>query len=62
MDEINTNANNPSTELHNDTLYRNIRDTLSKARSKVYVAINFAMVEAYWSIGQQIEEGIGIIF
>jgi len=59
MDEINTNANNPSTELHNDTLYRNIRDTLSKARSKVYVAINFAMVEAYWSIGQQIEEAVG---
>ena len=40
-------------------IYQGIRDTLATARSKAYTAINFAMVEAYWDIGRQIEEAIG---
>ena len=40
-------------------IYQGIRDTLAKARAKAYVAINSAMVEAYWDIGRQIEESIG---
>ena len=52
-----------STELINGkadaAIYQGIRDTLAKARTKAYVAINSAMVEAYWDIGKQIEESIG---
>jgi hypothetical protein len=40
-------------------IYRNIRDTLAQARTKAFAAINFAMVEAYWKIGRQIEEAVG---
>lgn len=37
-------------------VYQNIRETVLTAKNKVYTAINFAMVEAYWSIGKQIAE------
>lgn len=40
----------------NTSIYKSIRDTLAQARSKVYAAINFVMVEAYWDIGRQIAE------
>ena len=40
-------------------VYQNIRAILAQARSKAYTAINFAMVEAYWEIGRQIEEAVG---
>jgi len=40
-------------------VYQGIRDTLARARSKVYTALNSAMVEAYWDIGRQIEESVG---
>jgi predicted nuclease of restriction endonuclease-like (RecB) superfamily len=40
-------------------LYKGIRDTLAQARSKAYTAINFAMVEAYWEIGRQIDDAVG---
>jgi hypothetical protein len=33
-------------------IYQTIRETLVKARTKAYAAINFAMVEAYWNIGR----------
>ena len=39
-----------------DNFYSSIRDILSKARQKAYTAVNFAMVEAYWSIGRMIVE------
>ena len=39
--------------------YDQIRDILSAARSKVYSAANFAMVEAYWHIGKSIVEKQG---
>ncbi|MCF8081893.1 MAG: DUF1016 N-terminal domain-containing protein [Deltaproteobacteria bacterium] len=39
-----------------DSLYREIRDVLEKARSSAYRAVNFAMVQAYWQIGYLIVE------
>ena len=39
--------------------YSGIRRILEQARAKAYVAVNFAMVEAYWEIGKQITEEIG---
>jgi predicted nuclease of restriction endonuclease-like (RecB) superfamily len=42
-----------------NTVYQSIRTVLTNARQKVYSAINFAMVEAYWEIGRQIEQAVG---
>ena len=41
--------------LHDNT-YGKVRDTVITARRKVYSAVNFAMVEAYWEIGKEIFE------
>jgi predicted nuclease of restriction endonuclease-like (RecB) superfamily len=46
------------TELDAD-IYHGIRDTLAEARKKAFNAVNFAMVEAYWDIGRQIDEAVG---
>ncbi|GHU91958.1 hypothetical protein FACS189476_12750 [Spirochaetia bacterium] len=40
-------------------VYPSIRKTVLNAKTKVYTAINFAMVEAYWDIGRQITEEQG---
>ena len=40
-------------------VYLNIRDTLAEARKKAFSAVNFAMVEAYWDVGRQIDEAVG---
>ena len=40
--------------VHN--LYGDIRTVLEKARSSAYRAVNSAMVQAYWRIGQLIVE------
>jgi len=34
-----------------DTLYKEIRSVLEKARSTAYRAVNFAMIQAYWQMG-----------
>ena len=39
-----------------ENLYATVRAILSEARMKAYTAVNFAMVESYWLIGQQIVE------
>lgn len=39
-----------------DNLYVGIRKILANARQRAYSAVNFAMVESYWLIGQQIVE------
>jgi len=39
-----------------DGLYADIRNILSIARQRAYCAVNFAMVESYWLIGQTIVE------
>ena len=38
------------------SLYQNICEVLKKARATAYKTINFAMVQAYWSVGQLIVE------
>lgn len=40
-------------------IYNTIRETVLTAKNKVYTAVNFAMVEAYWGIGKQIAEAQG---
>lgn len=37
-----------------NSLYKDIREILQKARNKAYSAVNSAMVEAYWNIGKRI--------
>ena len=39
-----------------DNLYASVREILANARKRAYTAVNFAMVESYWLIGQQIVE------
>ena len=39
-----------------EELYANVRSILASARQRAYTAVNFAMVESYWLIGQQIVE------
>ena len=46
-------------EQNENKLYENIRNEVTKARQKVYAAVNFAMVETYWNIGKQIFEAQG---
>ena len=37
-------------------LYASVREIVANARRRAYTAVNFAMVESYWLIGQQIVE------
>ncbi len=39
-----------------DSAYNDIRSILEKARGTAYMAVNFAMVTAYWEIGRIIVE------
>lgn len=43
-------------QLDDQYLYRAIRDILTAAHSRVYSAVNSAIVDAYWRIGQLIVE------
>ncbi|KAF5431882.1 putative nuclease of restriction endonuclease-like (RecB) superfamily, DUF1016 family [Candidatus Methanophagaceae archaeon] len=40
----------------NKSFFQDIRNILQQARQKAYVAVNFAMVGAYWQIGKRIIE------
>ena len=40
-------------------LFADIREVLNSARSRAFVAVNFAMVEAYWNVGRLIVEKQG---
>lgn len=42
--------------LQSEETYKIIRDTLLTAQTKVYAAVNFAMVQAYWEIGKEIHK------
>jgi hypothetical protein len=59
MKERKNEVQSRESSISDSKVYQNIRDTLEKARTKAYSAINFAMVEAYWEIGRQIEEAVG---
>ena len=39
-----------------DEIYAEIKETLLSSRQQTYVAVNFAMVKAYWQIGRIIVE------
>ncbi len=41
---------------NNNSLYSEIRQIIEQARSSVFRAANFAMVQAYWNIGKRIVE------
>jgi len=45
----------------NPSFFQDIKNILQQSRQKAYVAVNFAMVEAYWQIGKRIveEEQVG---
>jgi predicted nuclease of restriction endonuclease-like (RecB) superfamily len=59
MKEQENNVQSIESSILNKNVYKNIRETLEKARTKVYSAVNFTMIEAYWDIGRQIEEAVG---
>jgi len=46
-------------ELIDGSLYEEVKSVLELARSRVYAAVNFAMVEAYWHVGRLIVERQG---
>jgi predicted nuclease of restriction endonuclease-like (RecB) superfamily len=46
-------------DLIDTRLYEEVRSVLELARQRAYAAVNFAMVEAYWSIGKLISETVG---
>lgn len=46
------------TTLQSNT-YGKVRETVLTAKTKVFTAVNFAMVEAYWEIGKEIYEAQG---
>ena len=52
MDKIPDKEIQPSMEH----LYTSVKEILANARKRAYTAVNFAMVESYWLIGQQIVE------
>ena len=37
-------------------LYNSVRAMLAGARQRAYMAVNFAMVESFWLVGQRIVE------
>lgn len=49
------NINNENSEL----TYNSIRNSIIVAQNKVYTAVNTAMVQAYWEIGEQIYKACG---
>ena len=50
------NTDSEDTRMQVDGLYQSIKDIIQTARTTVYRAANFTMVQAYWNIGQQIIE------
>lgn len=45
--------------MSGNLIYNQIKEILTATRTKAYSAVNFAMVEAYWTIGKQIVETQG---
>lgn len=42
------------TSVENEQTYTTIRNSVISAQSKIYTAVNSAIVQAYWEIGEQI--------
>ena len=51
-------SNNQITKQPEES-YKIIRNSVLTAQSKVYTAVNSAMVQAYWEIGQEIYKACG---
>lgn len=47
------------TQQQTEATYTSIRSTVISAQNRVYAAINTAMVQAYWEIGEQIYKACG---
>ncbi|NLN94221.1 MAG: DUF1016 domain-containing protein [Candidatus Hydrogenedens sp.] len=45
-------------ESYDNSIFDAIRGLLIDARTSVYKAVNFAMVQTYWEIGKQIGEAV----
>ena len=45
--------------LDESSIYENIRATVTEAQKKVFITVNFVMVETYWNIGKLICEAQG---
>lgn len=50
----NTVINNAEFSADNNETYSKIRSSVITAQNKIYTAVNSAMVQAYWKIGEQI--------
>lgn len=45
--------------IQSEESYKMIRNTLLSAQSKIYTAVNFAMVQSYWEIGKELNKICG---
>ena len=45
--------------IQTEESYKIIRNSVLTAQAKVYTAVNSAMVQAYWEIGQEIHKACG---
>jgi len=43
-------------DIINQSFFQDIKNILQQSRQKAYVAVNFAMIEAYWHVGKRIVE------
>jgi predicted nuclease of restriction endonuclease-like (RecB) superfamily len=60
MDDKNlSNVQQSPLALSDAQIYETIRAALADARTKVFAAVNSAMVGVYWEIGRQISEAVG---
>jgi predicted nuclease of restriction endonuclease-like (RecB) superfamily len=60
MDEKNlSKIQQPLPALSDTQIYEAIRAALADARTKVFAAVNSAMVGVYWEIGRQISDAVG---
>ncbi|UUX91928.1 PDDEXK nuclease domain-containing protein [Methanoplanus endosymbiosus] len=57
--EDNLNSDSDYCSLQSDDIYQNVRRSVITAQKQVYTAVNSAMVQAYWEIGEQISLACG---
>lgn len=53
------NRNLPSEISHSEEAYQELRGYVINAQSKIYNAVNTAMIEAYWKIGKKLYDTCG---
>ena len=50
------NSGNITPSINEECFYDDISQILLEGRKKVYIAVNFTMVETYWNVGRRIVE------